>query len=156
MSESVSQWVSQILECRAAASQLKIGSNAKNLRKLEPQPEQSFLIKKTKCKVESPFKYAACLSEMISLSMQSLVNYTHFGKCWQYWNKSIITFILFWRISFLNGRNDYQLTCHILSPISLWTWLLQLTCILACWLACLLAYLLSYIPAYKGDQTVLY
>ena len=27
----------------------KIGSNAKNLRKLEPQPEQTFLIKKTKC-----------------------------------------------------------------------------------------------------------
>merc|ERR1712055_3641 len=27
----------------------KIGSNAKNLRKVEPQPEQTFLIKKNKC-----------------------------------------------------------------------------------------------------------
>ena len=27
----------------------KIGSNAKNLRNLEPQPEQTFLIKKNKC-----------------------------------------------------------------------------------------------------------
>ena len=29
----------------------KIGSNAKNLRNLEPQPEQTFLIKKKKCNV---------------------------------------------------------------------------------------------------------
>ena len=27
----------------------KIGSNVENLRNLEPQPEQTFLIKKTKC-----------------------------------------------------------------------------------------------------------
>ena len=27
----------------------KIGSNVDNLRNLEPQPEQTFLIKKTKC-----------------------------------------------------------------------------------------------------------
>ena len=29
----------------------KIGSNAKNLRNLEPQPEQTFLIKKNECMV---------------------------------------------------------------------------------------------------------
>ena len=32
----------------------KIGSNAKTLRKLEPQPEQTFLIKKNKCNYPGP------------------------------------------------------------------------------------------------------
>ena len=33
----------------------KIGSNVENLRNLEPQPEQTFLIKKTKCIVINIF-----------------------------------------------------------------------------------------------------
>ena len=41
----------------------KIGSNAKNLRKLEPQPEQTFLIKNNKCIVKSTFSMFINFSE---------------------------------------------------------------------------------------------
>ena len=52
----------------------KIGSNVDNLRNLEPQPEQTFLIKKNKCTAFAIFQMCfKCVSKVLRVRVFSRV-----------------------------------------------------------------------------------